>query len=260
MSYQTPKTAMVTGASSGIGAAFARRLAAEAVRLVLVGRDVEALARRAPDRPGDGPEMEMLRADLATSQGTAAAVDRLRSAEHPVDLLVHAAGLTTAHPFGVASLGDELNQLQVNVLATTHLLHAAVTEMSRRGGGAVVLIGSTAAHWSAGSYAASKAWLEVLAGALAARAPETGVHVLVTRPGFTRTRLHERAGVDNSGVPPWMWLTPERVVDETLAALAAGRTTVTPSRRYRALVAATSPLPRRGRSAVLRRIAPLRAR
>jgi short-subunit dehydrogenase len=86
------------------------------------------------------------------------------------------------------------------------------------------------------------------------------VHVLVTRPGFTRTRLHDRAGVDNSGVPSWMWISPERVAAETLTALAAGRTAWTPSRRYRALVAATSPLPRARRAAVLRRLAPLRSR
>ncbi len=202
----------------------------------------------------------MLVADLATREGTATVVDRLRAPERPVDLLVHAAGLTTARPFGVAPLEEELDQLQVNVVATTHLLHAAVTAMQARGGGAVVLVGSTAAHWSAGSYAATKAWLEVLAGALTARSAETGVHVLVIRPGFTRTRLHERAGVDNSGVPSWMWLTPERVAAESLDALAAGRTTWTPSRRYRALIAATSPLPRRRRSAVLRRLAPLRPR
>ena len=246
---------MVTGASSGIGSAFAARLSSTGTDLVLVGRDRAALGRTPA-----GIRAETVVADLATLDGTAAVVDRLRSPEHPVDLLVHAAGLTTARPFGVAPLEDELDQLQVNVVATTQLLHAAVTSMQARGGGAVVLIGSTAAHWSAGSYAASKAWLEVLAGAVAARADETGVHVLVTRPGFTRTRLHERAGVDNSGVPSWMWLTPERVAAESLQALAAGRSSWTPSRRYRALVAATSPLPRRRRAAVLRRLAPLRPR
>jgi short-subunit dehydrogenase len=132
--------------------------------------------------------------------------------------------------------------------------------MAARGGGAVVLVGSTAAHWSAGSYAASKAWLEVLAAGLSTREPATGVRVLVTRPGFTRTDLHARAGVDNSGVPDWMWLDPDRVAAETVDALARGRRSWTPSRRYRALVAATAPLPRARRSAVLRRLAPLRPR
>jgi short-subunit dehydrogenase len=148
----------------------------------------------------------------------------------------------------------------VNVVATTHLLHAAITAMQARGGGRIVLVGSTAAHWSSGSYAASKAWLEVLATSLDARAHATGVQVLVVRPGFTRTDLHERAGVDNSGVPGWMWLDADRVAAETLAALAAGRRSWTPTRRYRALIAATTPLPRRHRSAVLRRLAPLRTR
>ncbi|UOY02246.1 SDR family NAD(P)-dependent oxidoreductase [Blastococcus sp. PRF04-17] len=247
---------MITGASSGIGAAFARRLARQGHGLVLVGRDRAALGAAVPD----AVEAELLLADLADSDGVTAVSRRLVAAERPVDLLVHAAGRSTAYPFGVAPLTKEIEQLQVNVVATTHLLHTAVTAMEARGGGQIVLIGSTAAHWSMGSYAASKAWLEVLAGSLSGRVATTGVQVLVARPGFTRTALHDRAGVDNSRVPGWMWLDPDRVAKESLAALAAGRTAWTPSRRYRALVAATAPLPRRRRSAVLRRLAPLRPR
>lgn len=245
---------MVTGASSGIGAAFARRLAAAGWDLVLVGRSAPAL-QEVTDAPA-----EVVTADLATTEGVTAVCQRLKATDQPVGLLVHAAGVTTALPFGVASLADELTQLQVNVVATTHLLHAAVTAMQARGGGALLLVGSTAAHWSQGSYAASKAWLDVLAGSLIDRSAETGVHVLHIRPGFTRTALHDRAGVDNSGVPGWMWLTPDQVAAEALDALAAGRTRWTPTRRYKSLVAATTPLPRRWRAAVLRRIAPLRAR
>ena len=255
MSYQS-RVALVTGASSGIGAAFARRLAGQGRGLVLVGRNPETLGAVVPEAVG----AEVLPADLATPDGARAVSRRLEAADLPVDLLVHAAGLSTAHPFGVAPLADELEQVQVNVVATTHLLHAAVTGMEARGGGQIVLVGSTAAHWSLGSYAASKAWLEVLAGSLSGRAESTGVQVLVARPGFTRTALHDRAGVDNSGVPGWMWLDPDRVAEETLTALASGRTSWTPSRRYRALIAVTAPLPRRRRSAVLRRLAPLRPR
>jgi hypothetical protein len=248
---------MVTGASSGIGAAFARRLAAQGRSLVLVGRRSGPLLDAVPTAM---PAPELLVADLGESAGVTAVTERLMATKRPVGLLVHAAGLTTAQPFGVAPLDRELEQLAVNVTATTHLLHAAVTAMEARGSGRIVLVGSTAAHWSMGSYAATKAWLEVLAGSLAERADATGVQVLVARPGFTRTGLHERAGVDNEGVPRWMWLDPDRVAAETLAALSDGRRTFTPSRRYRALVRATAPLPRRRRAAVLRRLAPLRAR
>lgn len=256
MSYQVGVTALVTGASSGIGAALARRLATEGRELVLVGRRADTLRAAVPR----AAHPELLLADLVSADGVCAVAARLNAAERPVGLLVHAAGLTTAWPFGVAPLAEELAQLQVNVVATTSLVHAAVTAMETRGGGQIVLVGSTAAHWSSGSYAASKAWLEVLAHSLAARSTATGVHVLVVRPGFTRTNLHERAGVDNSGVPGWMWLDADRVAAETLAALRSGRRTWTPTRRYRALVAVTTPLPRRRRSAVLRRLAPLKPR
>jgi len=249
--------ALVTGASSGIGAAFARALHRSGTTVVLCGRDEERL-RRTIDGTGLG-SVEVLVADLMTPSGLSALSSRLASGQRPIDLVVHAAGQTASLPFGVGPLQAERTQLQLNVVVTMEVLHAAVTAMSGRGGGAIITVGSTAAVWSLGSYAATKAWQANLAQAIADRAGETGVHSLLLSPGFTRTELHQRAGVDTSRVPRWMWLSPDVVAAEGLRALTNGRRTWIPTRRYRVLVRVMRLLPVRMRVGVIRHVAPLPA-
>ena len=249
-------TALVTGASSGIGAAFARALRDRGARVVLVGR---AEARLVDVLGPESGAVELLAADLSTPAGLARVAGRLAAADRPVDLLVHAAGCTTSRPFGVETLAAEQAQVRLNVSATLDVLHAAVRAMSARGGGAVVTVGSTAALWSLGSYAASKSWQANLTRAIAERAGETGVRALLLVPGFTRTELHVRAGVDASRVPRWMWLDPDTVAAEGLRALDAGRRVWVPTRRYRLLTTAVRILPVRRRVRLLRRLAPLQA-
>ncbi|MGH8962989.1 MAG: SDR family NAD(P)-dependent oxidoreductase [Jatrophihabitantaceae bacterium] len=248
--------ALVTGASSGIGAAFARALHGAGRPLVLVGRDEKRLRRVVRGAPQES--VEVLVADLASAAGLQSLRERLDSAYRPIDLVVHAAGRTVSDPFGVGAVEDERAQLHLNVGATMEVLHAALVGMSGRGGGAIITVGSTASVWSLSSYAATKAWQSTLTQAIAERSAETGVRSLLVMPGFTRTELHQRAGVDASAIPPWMWLTPDVVAAESLRALAAGRSTWIPTRRYRALVAVVRLLPLRRRAQLLRRIAPLR--
>jgi short-subunit dehydrogenase len=247
--------AMVTGASSGIGAAFARRLHASGAGVVLVGRDEKRLRRALGAATPD--TVEFVGADLTSPEGVAAIRRRLGSERPAIDLVVHAAGRTTSLPFGVETLEAEHAQLQLNVSATIDVLHTAVTAMSARNGGAVIVVGSTASVWSMGSYPASKVWQAYLAQAIAARSASTGVRCLLVIPGFTRTELHTRAGVDASRIPRWMWLTPDAVAEEGLRALATGRRVCVPTWRYRALVTAMRTLPVRQRAKLLRRLAPL---
>jgi hypothetical protein len=243
--------ALVTGASSGIGAAFVRRLTDLGYDLVLVGRNEKALGATSPS--------EVLVADLASASGARLVADRLSNRKRPIDLFVHAAGCTTSAPFGVGPLKDELVQIELNIGTTAVLLHAAWQAMMRRGGGSIIAIGSTAAIWSMGSYAASKAWLATVMADLARRSGESGVRCLLVTPGFTRTELHQRARVDASGVPRWMWLDPETVAAEGLRALDAGRSTCVPTLRYRVLVSTARVLPLPARAAAVRRLARLRS-
>lgn len=236
--------ALVTGATSGIGRAFADELRRRGWDLVLVARDGERLAATATELGA-----ETLVADLSTPEGCAAVVGRLDG----VDLLVNAAGCGTTHRFPDEDLAAERAMLDLNVTATLLLSHAAAR---RRVG--VVTIASTAAVWSTGTYAASKAWVLAATRGLADAVRPAGVRVTAVVPGFTRTEFHARSGTDAGGVRPWLWLTPEQVAREGLDAWEAGRSVCVPGRAYRVLVPLARTLPDGPRSRLLRLLGPLK--
>jgi len=248
--------ALVTGATSGIGRAFAVALAQRGHRLTLVARDERRLQRTVACLPG-GPH-EMIVADLATHQGCDRVASRIEADDDPVMLLVNAAGIGTSGAFPDVELDAEKAQLELNVTACLRLSWTAARAMRRRGNGAIINIASTAAIWSVGTYAASKAWVIAATQGLADSLAGDSVSVLCVIPGFTRTEFHLRSRVDNSRVRPWLWLTPEVVATEALQALAEGRDTCVPGRQYRVLLPVVSLLPLRARRALLRRLAPLR--
>lgn len=249
----TPRTAIVTGATSGIGRAFAIELHRQGWDLVLVARDEHALTALAA-RLGSA---EVLTADLASPAGCARVVRRLEDDLRPVGLLVNAAGCGTSHPFPSEDLEAEVRMLELNVVATLRLSHAAGSIFALRGQGGIVNVASTAAVWSVGTYAASKAWVLQAGLGLAAQLRPRGVQATVVLPGFTRTQFHARSSTDATRVRPWLWLEPEQVARESLEALSAGRSLFVPGRRYRLLVALARALPHGARSRLLRWLAPL---
>ncbi len=234
-------TALVTGATAGIGAAFARRLAADGYDLVLVARDEVRLRGLARSLPG---QVEVLPADLATDEGTARIEWRLGEG---VDLLVNNAGEGRSGRFeDVAARQAEEHLLRLNVRAVLRLTHAALPPMLERGHGAVVNVSSVAgfAPGARGAgYSASKAWVTNFSESLHLQYASRGVRVLALCPGFTRTEFHERAGMDVSGVPARLWLDAGRVVDEALADLARGRSRSVPGVAYKVVVAASRVVP-----------------
>ncbi|HTZ43644.1 MAG TPA: SDR family NAD(P)-dependent oxidoreductase [Jatrophihabitans sp.] len=240
--------ALVTGASAGLGASFARRLAAEGRDLVLVARDTSRLEVTAAELKQRYPiTVEVLPADLSTEAGCAAVVERISTDDQPVDTLVNNAGFGLYQAFGKAPVERELAMLDLNVRAVLVLSHAAVGAMTRRGRGEILNVSSVAGflpRGAAATYAASKAWVTSFTEGIALLVKGTGVRVCAICPGFTHTEFHARANADMSNTPSFMWLEADRVVADGLADARAGKVVSVPSKRYRFLVTLVKLLPR----------------
>jgi short-subunit dehydrogenase len=239
-------TALITGASAGLGERFARRLATEGHDLVVVARDESRLADLAESvRRAHGVAVEVLPADLATDDGCGKVAERLRDDAVPVDLLVNNAGFGLGRRFVGGELEDEERMLDVLVRAVLRLTHAAVPGMVARGRGAVLNVASMAAFAPQGTYGAAKAWAVSFSEAVAAEVDGSGVRVLAVCPGFTRTEFHQRADIDMSQLPSWLWLDADQVVDKALADLRRGVPVSIAGRQYQGMYTASRLAPRR---------------
>jgi short-subunit dehydrogenase len=237
-------TALITGATAGIGAAFARRLAADGHDLVLVARDTDRLAEAATGLEHSyGVAVQVLAADLATEEGIAAVEQRLADGARPVGILVNNAGFGNPGGYLEVPVAQELTMLKVHVEAVLRLTSAALPGMKDRGFGGVVNVASVAAFVPRGTYGATKAWVVNFTQGAARDLAGSGVRLLALCPGFTRTEFHQRAGMGTGNIPGWAWLSARRVVDEAMRDLARGRTLSVPSKRYKLAVAVARLLP-----------------
>ncbi|MDI3313460.1 MAG: SDR family oxidoreductase [Mycobacterium sp.] len=236
--------ALITGPTSGIGAGFARRYAAEGYDLVLVARGVDRLTQLAGElRNEAGRAVEVLPADLADSTDRGKVADRLAAG---VRVLVNNAGFGTSGEFWVTDPTVLQAQLDVNVTAVMQLTRAALPPMLEAGAGTVINIASLAGllPGRGSTYSASKAWVVAFTEGLAGGLKGTGVSVHAVCPGFVRTEFHRRAGIDMGSLPSFLWLEVEDVVRESLADIARGKVISIPGVQYRALVAAGRLVPR----------------
>lgn len=236
--------ALVTGATSGLGAEFAQQLAASGHDLVLVARDVARLQATAVRLGRDfGIHAEVLAADLLTDDGVTAVSDRLADRARPVALLVNNAGFGLVKPFEDTTAEQETDQLRILVGTPMQLMHAALPPMLERGSGRIINVASVAGFIPRGSYGAAKAWGISFGRSANLRYRPRGVTVTAVCPGFVHTEFHQRMGANMTRVPRWMWLNPDRVVREGLADNAAGKSVSIPSRRYKVLVALSRLVP-----------------
>ncbi len=237
-------TALITGASSGIGAAFVRRLAADGHALVLVARDADRLRQLADELSAEyRSPVEVMAADLADPVQLARVEARLSDPERPVDMLVNNAGLSLGRRFLRTTIEEQEKLLDVLVRAVQRLTYAALRGMVDRGRGAVVNVSSVASYVPRSTYGAAKAWVTSFSEALAVEMRGTGVRVMAVLPGYTRTEFHQRAGIGAHG-PGMLWLSADRVADEALRDLKRGRILSIPSRRYRILATLSRMSPR----------------
>jgi short-subunit dehydrogenase len=243
------QTALVTGATSGIGAAFARRLAAGGHDLVLVARDTDRLdetAKRLREHPG--VQVEVLAADLATGAGQDAVAARLADAERPVDVLVNSAGLSLNTPFLRSTAEAEERLLSLNVHAVMRLTLAALPGMVQRRRGTIVNVSSVAGFGAAmpgSTYPASKAWVTNFSESVALSVARFGVRVMALCPGYVRTEFHQRAGINMSKTPNWMWLDVDELVGDALRDLRRGKVVSVPDWKYKVAAFGLRHLPRR---------------
>jgi short-subunit dehydrogenase len=228
--------ALITGGSSGIGLAFARRLAGSGYDLVLVARDAARLAATAESLRGShGVDVEVLPADVSSLAGCRLVETRLGREDRPIDLLINSAGHGLRKPFLVNSIEDETRLLDVHVRATLRLCHAAGRAMSARGSGAIINVSSVAGWLPRGTYSAHKAWVTIFSEGLSRQLRGSGVRVMVLASGFVRTEMQQRMGVRRSRIPWWAWLDADDVVRAALRDLQRGVVVSVPSRRYQAI-------------------------
>jgi hypothetical protein len=237
MSATNPgSTALVTGATAGIGLSFARQLAGSGHDLVVVSRTRERLEKLAAElRERYGVDVEVIAADLGVRKELAPVEARLADRARPVDLLVNNAGLGLKHQFLENSVDEEQYMFDVLATAVLRLTRAALGAMVERGQGSVINVSSVSAYLPRGTYGAAKAYVVSLSEWADLTYRDRGVRVMTVLPGFTRTEFHERMDVSQESAPSWMWLDVDDLVAEALRDLAKGKRVSVPSKRYRVL-------------------------
>jgi hypothetical protein len=228
--------ALVTGASSGIGATFARRLASDGYGLILVARRGDRLEALARELGG----AETIAADLADEKDLKTVEDRIDRAPE-LELLINNAGFGAAGRFHETPVEIHDRMHRLHVCATVRLSHAALRGMAARGKGAVINVASVAGFGQSPgstSYSATKAWVISFTEGLYLdlRAANSPVKVQALCPGFTFSEFHDTMGMDRQRIPSWLWMTAEDVVAASLAGLARGDLFVVPGRIYQWIV------------------------
>jgi short-subunit dehydrogenase len=222
----TFKRALVTGASAGLGAEFARQLAAAGTDLVLSARRLDRLEQLAQElRAKHGVQVEAVQADLTNEEGVSR-LERALASDPALDLLVNNAGFGGHTGFVDGGTADHLDMLRVHVDAAVRLAKAALPGMTARGRGAIVNVASVAAFspFSGAMYSGTKAFLVMFSENLQGELRGKGLPIRVQAlcPGLTHTEFHAVAGLDLSGVPKMFWMTAEKVVRISLKRLGRG--------------------------------------
>ncbi len=237
-------TALITGATAGIGAEFARQLAARGDDLVIVARDAARLAATAEALHREfGVHVEALPADLLDPVGLAAVDRRLADDGRPIDLLVNNAGYGIRGELDENSFDDEKRHLDIHVTVPLQFTQTALKGMLARGHGRIVLIASVAAFTPRGTYSAAKAWAVMFARGPNLVYRTRGVSVTAVCPGFVRTEFHDRMKVSTEGIPSFLWLQAPQLVRLALRGVDRGRSVVIPTVRYRVVASLARMLP-----------------
>jgi short-subunit dehydrogenase len=225
--------ALITGATAGIGAQYARLLAKEGFDLILVARNKNRLASTAKILNKEfGVKVEILPADLTKPVQLEKVRKRLSDSRKPIEVLINNAGFGINKSFLVSDLSDEQGLLDVLVTAPMRLTHAVLPIMKERNSGTIVNVSSVASWIAGGSYSAAKSYLTVLTESLHTELRPTKIKISALCPGFTRTEFHERGRMKMNGLPNFMWLSAEEVVSKSWRDVNAGKVISIPGWQY----------------------------
>ena len=238
-------TALVTGGTSGIGAAFARALAQQGHDLVLVARDADRLAESAT-RLHDtyGVEVEVMSADLGVRDDVLRVAQRIESTEQPIGILVNNAGFGVRSRITTEDTAPIEHAVDVMIRAVLILSAVAGRTMKARGRGAIINVSSTAGFVTMGAYSAIKAFVTSYTEGLANELKNSGVQVTALCPGWVRTEFHERADINASKIPDQLWVDVDRLVAECLHDVERHKVLSIPTKRYKTLMFGARHLPR----------------
>ena len=230
--------ALITGASSGIGEVFARKLAARGFDLILVARREDRMRVLAAELPVNST---IITADLTAEDGLAAVEQAIRNSGD-LELLVNNAGFGTLGRFWVADLQGQEQMHKLHIMAMMRLTHAALGAMVPRNHGGVINVSSVAAFAQTEgnvSYCATKAWANAFTQGLDMELAGAGskVRVQALCPGFTMSEFHDVLGVDRKNIPDFLWLQADAVVEASLRGLDRNEVVVIPGTLYKTGVA-----------------------
>jgi short-subunit dehydrogenase len=248
-------TALVTGGTAGIGAAFARALAAHGDDLVLVARDADRLSEMATElKERYAINVEVIAADLAVRNDVIRVEERLTSVEQPIDMLISNAGFGVRAKLTDPDTTPHEHAIDVMIRAVLMLGAAAGRTMRDRGAGTIINVSSTAGFVAMGNYSAIKAWVTAYTESLANELHGSGVNVTALCPGYVRTEFHQRAKINVGSIPDLLWLDADRLVADCLQDAAAGKVISIPSKRYKVMIGIVERLPHRTLRAISRKL------
>ena len=239
-------TALITGATAGIGAAYAKLLAKEGFDLVLVARDLPRLKGVAKELSKLYKiKAETIKADLTKPAQLAKVEKRLANNSKPIEVLINNAGFGLKDSFLVSNLAKEQELLDVLVTAPMRLSHAVLPGMIKRNSGSIVNVSSVASFIAGGTYSAAKSYLTVFSEYLHTELRDTNIKVSALCPGFTRTEFHARGKMKMSGLPNYMWTAVDQVVAKSWRYVKAGKVICIPGWQYMLLssIARIAPRP-----------------
>lgn len=240
------KWALVTGTTSGIGAAYCDLLAAEGYNLCLLSRDESRMVTQAHELTLKyGIDTKLVISDLGTSEGIIKSIDSVSELGNSLEVLVNNAGFGLNSDFLTSSVIDQEKMINCMVMATMQLTHSAARVMKQNQKGYIINISSVASFMTGSTYCSAKSWVTVFTESIYQELRADNINIHVICPGFTKTEFHLRCNQDVSGVPSFAWLSAELVVNKSWKCVKKGTLLSIPGFWYKILVSLHRYAPRR---------------